>query len=276
MIAELQRNTWRRAWLALAAGFMTTLAITAAEIVAHRGASYDAPENTLAAMKLAWEQKADAIELDLWVSKDGRIVVSHDGDTKRTAGVPKKIADQTWEELQKLDVGAWKDPRFKGERFPALEAILATVPAGKRAVLEIKCGPEILEELAKTIQKSGRKPEELAIIAFNYETLRQSKEMFPQIEHYFLHGYKADAKTGKLPELKPLIELAHAAAFDGLDLHFDWPITKAFVAELDDADLKLLVWTVDDPAIARRLIEAGVKSITTNRPEWLRQQLQMK
>src|SRR5688500_10497757 len=126
------------------------------EIIAHRGASSDAPENTLSAMKLAWEQNADAIELDLWLSKDGRLVVFHDADAKRIAGVPRKVADLTWAEVQQLDAGAWKSPRFTGERVPNLESILATVPKGGRAVLEIKCGPEIVPELKRVLDASQR------------------------------------------------------------------------------------------------------------------------
>lgn len=106
-------------WMLCVAGaimaFSAPWASPPVEFVAHRGASFDAPENTLIAMKQAWEQGADAIELDLWLSKDGRVVVCHDADTGRTGGVKRKIADQTWAELQQLDVGAWKGPQFKGE-----------------------------------------------------------------------------------------------------------------------------------------------------------------
>ena len=246
----------------------------AMEIIAHRGASHDAPENTLASMKLAWQQEADAIELDLWLSKDGRLVVFHDTDTKRFGGSARKVSSQTWQELRQLDVGAWKDPKFKGERIPTLESILAAIPEKGRAVLEIKCGSEILPELSRVIQESGRKPEQLAIISFNFNALKKSKLMFPQIEHYFLHDYKKDTKTGQYPDLAPLIARAKSGGFDGLNLHFDWPITRSFVSELRAASLKLLVWTVDDPAIARRLAEAGVDGLTTNRPGWMRVQLQ--
>jgi glycerophosphoryl diester phosphodiesterase len=137
------------------------------EIIAHRGASFDAPENTLTAMKLAWEQNADAIELDLWLSKDGRLVVFHDADAKRIAGVPRKIAEMTWAEVQGLNAGAWKDPQFKGERIPTLESILETVPKGRRAVLEIKSGPEIVPEIKRVLDASKRSPREIAIISFN-------------------------------------------------------------------------------------------------------------
>jgi glycerophosphoryl diester phosphodiesterase len=243
------------------------------EIIAHRGASFDAPENTLSAMKLAWEQNADAIELDLWLSKDGRLVVFHDADAKRIAGVARKIADLTWAELQQLDVGAWKNSRFKSERIPTLESILSTIPKGRRAVLEIKCGPEIVPELKRVLDASKRSPRELAIISFNFESLKKSRETFPDIEHYLLHSYKKDPSTGKLPELKPLIAGAQAARFHGLNLHFDWPVDAQFVREVKGAGLKMLVWTVNDAAVAKQLASAGVDAITTDRPGWLREQL---
>lgn len=247
--------------------------LLAVEIIAHRGASADAPENTLVAMKLAWEQKADAIELDLWLSKDGRVVVFHDADTKRFEETARKIPSLTWQETQQLDVGAWKGAQFKNERIPTLESILATIPAGRRAVLEIKCGPEIVPELSRVIRASGRSPRELAIISFNFNALNESKKMFPHVEHYFLHDYKKDAKTDAHPELAPLIARAKAAQFEGLNLNFKWPITKSFVSEVKAAGLKMFVWTVDDAAVAKRLAEAGVDGITTNRPQWLREQL---
>src|SRR5687768_11164412 len=77
----------------------------ATEIIAHRGASADAPENTITALKLGYEQGADAGELDIHVTKDGHLAVVHDADTKRVAGVDRKVADQTLAELRRLDVG---------------------------------------------------------------------------------------------------------------------------------------------------------------------------
>lgn len=272
MCTELWKSR-RRLLLSLLPFVLAPANLGAVEIIAHRGASHDAPENTLASMKLAWEQKADAIELDLWLSKDRHVVVFHDADTKRFSTRVRKVASLTWPELQQLDVGAWKAAQFKGERIPTLESILATVPEGRRAVLEIKCGPEIVPELSRIIRSAGCKPGQLAIISFNFEALRKSRQMFPQVEHYFLHDYKKDPKTDRLPELAPLIARAKQGGLDGLNLHFDWPITQRFVAEVKAAGLKLLVWTVDDPAVARRLVEAGVDGLTTNRPGWLREQL---
>lgn len=256
-----------------AAVLLSVASARAVEIVAHRGASHDAPENTLAAMKLAWEQNADSIELDLWVSKDRRIVVMHDGDTKRTTGVPGKIANLTLEEIRKLDAGAWKHEKFTGEPVPTLESILETIPAGKRAVLELKTGPEIAEPLAKVIAASGLEPAKFAVISFNFETLKASKALLPQIPHYFLSGYKED-KEGKFPELEPLLARVKAAGFEGLDLQYNWPIDRAFVEKVKAAGLQLIVWTVNDAAVAKRLADAGVDGITTDRPAWLREKLE--
>src|SRR5687767_10206134 len=255
-------------------GLLAHANIAAVEIIAHRGASFDAPENSLSAMKLAWEQKADAIELDLWLSKDGEIVVFHDSDTKRFEQTARKIPALTWRETQVLDVGGWKGAQFKNERIPTLESILATIPPGKRAVLEIKCGPEIVPELERVIHASGRTPRQLAIISFNFDALNELKKTFPDVPHLFLHDYKKDPKTDQFPELKPLIARAKAAKFDGLNLNFKWPINKEFVSEVKAAGLQMFVWTVNDAAVAKRLVDAGVDGITTDRPQWLREQLQ--
>jgi glycerophosphoryl diester phosphodiesterase len=254
-----------------AAGMARTVA--AVEIIAHRGASADAPENTLSAMKLAWEQGADAIELDLWLSKDGRLIVFHDANTKRFEKEPRKISELTYAEAQAIDVGAWKGARFRGEKMPSLESILATIPKGRRAVLEIKCGPEIAPEFARVLKTSGRASNELAVISFNFAALDASKRALPGIEHHFLSSYKKPTDVAPGSDLMALIEKSKAAGFDGLDLHFDWPIDKDFVAQVKAAGLKLLVWTVDDAAVAKRLANAGVDGITTNKPEWLREKM---
>jgi glycerophosphoryl diester phosphodiesterase len=245
----------------------------AVEIIAHRGASYDAPENTVAAFKLGWKQNADAVELDIWISKDGKIICLHDDNTKRTAGVDKAVADQILAELRSLDAGSWKGPQWKGEKLPTLDEVLALIPDGKRLVIEIKCGPEVLPELQRVIQASGKKPEQLVIIGFGYETMVQAKKRFPRIPVFYLHSYKRDKQTGEFPALAELIRKAKAAGLDGLNLNYEWPIDDAFVQKVKSAGLKLYVYTVDDDTLAKKLAVAGVDGITTNRPEWLRQKM---
>ena len=258
-------------WLSFAVSHGSLRAV---EIIAHRGASFDAPENTLASMKLGWAQNADGVELDLWLSKDGKLIVFHDKDTKRFETNARAITNLTLAEARQLDVGAWKGESFKGEPIPTLESILATLPKGKRIVLEIKDGPHIIPEFTRVLRASGVAEKQLVVISFNFATLVASKKDWPKVEHYFLMDYKQDAKTQKFPELAPLIKRAKGAGFEGLNLSSKWPVTKEFVSEVKAAGLKMYVWTVDDAEAARALKEAGVDGITTNKPKWLREQLQ--
>jgi glycerophosphoryl diester phosphodiesterase len=252
---------------------LTAVRTFAIEIIAHRGASYDAPENSLSSMKLAWEQKADAIETDLWLTSDGKIAVFHDATTKRYNGQNRKVSDLSLAELQQLDIGKIKGAPYAGEKMPAFEDILATIPEKGRIFIEIKCGPEILPEFVRVIRASKRAASQLCVISFNYESIKQSRALLPEIEHYLLAGYKKDAATGQMPELGPLIEQAKQAQLTGLDLQFTWPFSADFVSKIRNAGLKLFVWTVDDRDIASELAALEVDGITTNRPAWLREQL---
>lgn len=252
---------------------LTSLRALGVEIIGHRGASYDAPENSLSSMKLAWEQKADAIEFDLWLTKDGKIAVFHDATTKRYDGQNRKVSELTLAELQQLDVGKVKGAPYLGEKMPSLEDILATIPDKCRAVIEIKCGPEILPEFVRVLKASKKPAAQLSVISFNYETVKQSKVLLPELEHYYLAGYKKDPATGKMPEIEPLIEQAKQANLTGLDLQFTWPFSPEFVGKIRNSGLKLIAWTVDDAEVANQLAALGVDGITTNRPAWLREQL---
>jgi glycerophosphoryl diester phosphodiesterase len=260
--------------LSLAFATMTLNSAFAVEIIAHRGASYDAPENTMSAFVLGWQQNADAVELDIRLSQDGKIVVMHDETTKRTAGADKKIVDQTLEELRALDAGSWKNTKWRGEKIPTLDEAIAIIPEGKRLVIEIKCGAEVLPELERVLKVSGRKDADFVIIGFGYDTMKKAKQSFPNIPVLWLSGFKKDAETGALtPTIAQLIEKAKAARLDGLNLNFNGPLDAAAAQQIKDAGLKFYVWTVNDAAVAKRLAETGVEGITTDRPQWLRDQL---
>lgn len=244
------------------------------EITGHRGESHDAPENTLAAFNLGWERGVKCNELDVYISKDGKLVVSHDASTKRTTGVDKKIADSTWDELKDLDAGKWKDEKWAGEKLPLLEEMLATIPDGARCFIEVKTGPEIMPALVKAVRESGKKPEQLVIISFNAETMAEAKRQLPELKAYYLSGFKEDKETGKVtPTVDELIAKAKELRSDGLDLHYKGPIDAEFVRKVKDAGLELYVWTVNELEDAKRLIEAGVDGITTDKPSWLEKQL---
>ena len=249
------------------------LAGAGAEIIAHRGASHDAPENTVAAAKLAWEQDADAVEVDIHLSKDKRIIVIHDYDTKRVAGVARKVNEQTFEELRKLDAGSWKDAKWAGEKLPSLQEVIATVPAGKKLVIEIKSGVDTVAVLEDAIEGSPKRGQ-FVVIAFSFDVAREAKKRLSGLPVYWLWGFsEREKKEYGNPSLDDLIAKAKGAGLNGLDLNYRGPLTKEFVADVRRAGMEVIVYTVDDPDAARELVEMGVAGITTNRPAFLREAL---
>lgn len=242
-------------------------------IVAHRGASYDAPENTLAAFRLAWEQGADVIEGDFYLSSDGKIVCIHDKTTKRTAGTNLSVAKTPFADLRNLDVGSWKDPRFADERIPTLEEVLAIVPDGKKILIEVKCGPEIIAPMKEVIAASKLKPEQIAVIAFDSRVIAESKRKLPHLKAFWLTSYRKTPAGDLEPSIEQILTTLKEIKADGLDSNAHPELDRAFVQKLRDAKMQFHVWTVDDPGIAQKFMELGVDSITTNRPAWLRKQL---
>ncbi|MDY3558291.1 glycerophosphodiester phosphodiesterase [Gemmata sp. JC673] len=242
------------------------------EIVAHRGASYDAPENTVAALRLAWDQKADGSEFDIYLTKDGKLAVIHDKDTKRTAGVSKSVADSTFDELHALDVGSWKGAKFKGEPLPSLGDMLAVVPDGKRVFVEVKCGPEAVPELVRALTASKLLPEQTPVIAFDAAVVAALKKARPEVPAYWLVSL-APRKGAKAPTAAEVIAKAKEIKADGVDLSASAALDEAFAKAVREAGLKLYVWTVNDVEVAKRMVRLGVDGITTDRPGWLREQL---
>ena len=257
--------------VALALSLMTT-PLLAVEIVAHRGASFDAPENTVAAIQLAWKQHADGSEFDIYLTKDGKIVVIHDKDTKRTAGIVKVVANSTLDELRTLDVGTWKNKSFAGEKIPTLDEMIATVPDGKRIFIEVKCGPEIVPELVRVLKTAKLPAAQMPVISFNANVIAAVKKARPDLPAYWLVGL--NRKDQPPPAAEELIEKAKSIKADGLDLSAHDALDAVYAKKIKDAGLKLYVWTVNDPIVAKRMISIGVDGITTDRPAWLREQLE--
>jgi glycerophosphoryl diester phosphodiesterase len=244
------------------------------EFVAHRGESADAPENTLAAFRLAWQRGDPAIELDVHLTRDGRLIVSHDADTRRTTGVARVIKESTLDELRALDAGRWKGAQWTGERLPTLEEALATIPAGGRCFVEVKVGAEAIPALVTAIRASGKTPAQLAIISFQLDAVTEAKRQLPEIPAYYLASFKRDSTTRTWsPSIDALIAQAKAAHLDGLDLAFAGPVDADATRRVRAAGLGLYMWTVDDPEVARRLASYGVAGITSNRAAALRTEL---
>jgi glycerophosphoryl diester phosphodiesterase len=243
-------------------------------VIAHRGASEDAPENTLAAFELAWQRGADGIEGDFYLTADEQIVCIHDMDTARTAGAKLPVADSTLAELRELDVGAWKDGRWAGQRIPTLAEVLATVPEGRRIYLEIKCGPVILDRMGPIIAASGLADEQIVIISFSEDVIDEAGRTLPRFKRLWLTGFEEDEATGSWrPTAGEAVTTLGRIGADGLSCKAHDCVDEAFVAAIRAAGCEFHVWTVNGAAAARRFAGLGVDSITTDRPRWLRRQL---
>lgn len=242
------------------------------EWVGHRGASYDAPENTVESAKLAWERGADGVEVDVYLTADDEVVVIHDKSTKRTTPVDRLVAESRLEDLMHLDAGLWKDSKWTGVKIPSLGQVLDAAPKESEAflVIEIKCGPEIIPALQRTIAQSCFPYDRIRFISFNWEVIRQIKPVFPNINALWLSGFKKDDDGILRPGVDELIEKAKAAGADGLDVSHVGVVDAEFVKKVQEANLLLWVYTVNDPARARELVQFKVDSITTDRPAWLK------
>ena len=241
--------------------------------IAHRGASSDAPENTLASVNLAWKQGADAVEIDVYLSADGRIVVIHDNDTKRTAGVSLKVEEATAAELGTLDVGRLKGIQYAGEKIPFLDEVIATIPAGKTLYVEVKCDRRILPHLMRTIDAGGKR-DRIVLIGFDLEVVTAFKMLAPDVPTYWLVGAQRDKKTqAYVPYDRKVIEQTRTAGLEGVAMHYG-PLDAEYVRAVRQAGLDVYVWTINDPNEAMRMLEIGIERITTDRPRWLKQQVE--
>jgi glycerophosphoryl diester phosphodiesterase len=246
----------------------------AAEVVAHRGESQLAPENTLAAVELAWQRGADAVEIDIHLTADGHPIVCHDEDTKRTTGRRLVIRQSTLAELRALDAGVWKGAQWKGQKLPTLKEVVDTMPEHHRLFVEVKSGAETVPVLKNVVEASGKRPEQVVVISFHPEVIAEARRLMPRHRAFLLVGLHKDKKTGPPPPtVEEVIADARKVKADGVDLSADPVLDRHFVERLHKAGLEVYAWTVDSPDEARRLIDIGVLGITTNRAGWLKQQL---
>ena len=244
------------------------------EIVGHRGASGEAPENTMAAIHLAWRQQADAVEIDARLTRDGRIVAFHDESTLRITRKEHAVSLLTLDQLRLLDAGLWKGEEWAEERIPTLEEVLATVPTGKRLYVEIKCGPEIIPALVKLLQ-TPLALERVVVISYGFDVLAELKRRLPAVVVLqILRLSKSPRKPQEAtPTLAERILPAREAGFDGFDLGITHLLEAETVSRLLAENFRLCTWTINDVHEAQRLALMGVQAVTTDYPARLRHEL---
>ncbi len=235
-------------------------------ILGHRGAKGYAPENTFPSFQKALELGVDIIELDVHITRDGRIVVCHDDSLERTTGVRRLIGESTWEEIRHLDAGKWFGPEFVGVRIPLLEEVLDWARGKVPVVVEIKRGvgerEDIVERTVAIVKECGMEGE-VEIISFDHRFVRRAKEIAPEIAAGILY-------VGALVDP---IRAARDALADALHPHFAY-VDKELVEKAREAGLAVSAWVVNDPETARLLASWGVDCIGSDYPDRIRRALE--
>ena len=244
--------------------------IDSTQIIAHRGESFDAPGNTMAAINLAWDRGAKAVEIDIQLSRDNEIVVIHDFNTKRLTGINKKVKNQSLDELKNLNVGSWKDIQWKGEKIPTLREVLDSVPNEKKLIIEIKSDTSIIPFLKTELGQSRLRNEQIEIIGFDLKTMAFAKKELPANRVFWLLDldYIWINRIFK-PSIKKSISKAKKYNLDGLNVWAGEMLDQKLVEKVHDAGLKLYCWTVNDVEKAKNLITWGIDAITTDGAQWL-------
>jgi glycerophosphoryl diester phosphodiesterase len=246
--------------------------------IAHRGASSEAPENTLSSIRQAISLGADLIELDVQRCRDGALVVLHDTTLTRTTDAqrlfpdrgPWKVADFTHEELMRLDAGSWKSRGFTGERIPTLEEAIEVIsgsPAG--LLLELKAPelyPGVVSEVVTAMSgrpgyvESAVAAGRLVVQSFDFAAMKDHKTQAPSVPVGLL-GTPAPSHLPVLASWADQVNPGHLS------------VDKVYVDQVHALGMECLVWTVNWGPAMRRAMGLGVDGIITNRPQVLRKEL---
>ena len=231
-------------------------------VIAHRGASAEAPENTIASFELAVAQGADGIELDVHLSSDGHPVVIHDDTLERTTDGTGTVAARTMRELKRLDAGGWRGEAFRGQRLQTLQEVLERFRERTRFWIELKAGsdryPDIEERVLTALEMYDVMDRSL-VQSFDWRALGRLREMSDALVLGALieEGPLDPTVPGGVQALNPSCALA----------------TDAEVARIRSAGLDCHVWTVNEAPEMDRLIRCGASGIITDRPALLRSRL---
>ena len=239
-------------------------------IIGHRGASVHAPENTLAAFRLAIEANADGVEFDVRLTKDGVPVVIHDDNLRRTGGVNRRVSDLSIAELKAIDVGSWKDPQqFAKEPVPTLFELFELFEGSPSVLyLEMKSEPEQRELLAQVCCDALKQTplrDQVVVECFDLTGIELVKTINPEIKTAALFE-PSIRHTPLAGSTKRMIDKAISVGAD--EIAFNHRLVNAQAVEMArSSKLNVVVWTVDDPGWMNSACAEGLKALITNDPQ---------
>jgi glycerophosphoryl diester phosphodiesterase len=232
------------------------------QIMAHRGASAYAPENTLASFKLAVEQHADWLEMDVQETSDGQLIVIHDLTVDRTTNGHGNVRNFTFEQIRQLDAGSWFDPKYAGERVPTFEEVVAYArDAGVRIFPETKdprFSPGIEEKMAAIIAAYGYEDRTI-VQSFDGSSLERMRKIDPKLRLAALYTASTPLK-GDPPAGAEIVGPPWEMIAGDLSL----------VRDAHAAGRQVVIWTADARPSIQMMLDARVDGIITGRPDLAR------
>jgi len=232
-------------------------------VIAHRGFSGAAPENTIAAVRAAVEINADMVEIDVTLTSDGHIVVIHDETLDRTTNGSGEVFRYTFAELQGLDAGSWFDANFAGERIPTLDQVLTEVDG--RILLNVEIKSEavdrgIVAKVASTIRRQGM-VDQVVVSSFSPKALQEMKSFAPEIRTAVLYN----TKYHKDQDAVEIVNGLGASVFNIKRQR----LTRKMLRRCREHDIPVGIYTVNEPCRMRRLVKKGIDAIFTDHPDRL-------
>lgn len=224
------------------------------KLMAHRGNSALAPENTLAAFAKAVDSGAEWTELDVHLSADGEVVVMHDPTVDRTTDGAGAVAEMTLAELKRLDAGSWFGPEFAGERIPTLREVIGLVGARIRLNVEIKSvdNPLTARKVIQTLADAGVL-EQSMVCSFGLGALLEARRLWPEGCLALISGSARDLE----------IAIKHGLPWFNVEYH---QADEALVRRAHEAGVQVSIWTMDEPELWGHYADMGVDIICTNAP----------
>ena len=232
-------------------------------VIAHRGASGQAPENTMAAFEKAVADKTDWIELDVQENADGVVIVQHDSDFKRVGRDDLKTWNATNEELRVLDIGSWFGPEFSDQRVPTLRHVLERAKGHADVVIELKYyghDKQLESKVVEIVEETGMESH-IMLMSLKREGLRKAAALRPD----WTRGLLNTVSVGDLTRLDLDFLALNAAA-----------ASRSQIRRAHSRGMKVYVWTIDDPVQLSVMMSRGVDGVITDRPDVARQVLELR
>ncbi len=234
-----------------------------ADVIGHRGAAALRPENTMASVLKAIEDGADWVEIDVQETADDVVIIAHDSDFMKLAGVPLKVWDATMEDVAEIDIGSWFGPDYASERAPTLHDVLAAASGRAKVIIELKYyGHDVdLENRVAAIVEELGMQDDIATMSLKYPAVQKMKALRPD----WRAGVLAATAIGDLSGLEGDFVAVNAAT-----------VSPGLIRSVHEAGKDIYVWTVNDPLQMSAMASMGVDGLITDRPAMAREVLRVR